>query len=85
MSLNIFRFASRAFMFGLALLLPVFAQTTSARAQEVSDTIRINTRVVFMEALVKEKRTGVPISDLKPENFEVFDEGKAAANFLLHS
>ncbi len=30
-----------------------------------------------MDALVKDKRTGVPISDLKPENFEVLDEGKA--------
>ena len=29
-----------------------------------------------MDALVKDKRTGVPISDLKPENFEVFDDGK---------
>ena len=63
-------------MFGVALLLPVIAQTTPARAQEVADTIRVHTRVVFMDALVKEKRTGVPISDLKPENFEVIDEGK---------
>jgi VWFA-related protein len=73
---NIFRFAAKPSMFGLALLLPVFAQTTTATAQEVSDTIRVHTRVVFMDALVKDKRTGVPISDLKPENFEVFDEGK---------
>ncbi len=75
-SRNIFRFAAKTLMFGLALLLPVFAQTTPAMAQEVSDTIRVHTRVVFMDALVKDKRTGVPISDLKPENFEVFDEGK---------
>jgi VWFA-related protein len=45
-------------------------------AQEVADTIKVRTRVVFMDALVKEKRTGVPITDLKPENFEVFDDGK---------
>ncbi|HYJ89001.1 MAG TPA: hypothetical protein VEW46_23245, partial [Pyrinomonadaceae bacterium] len=44
-------------------------------AQEVADTIRVNTRVVFMDALVKDKRTGVPISDLKPENFEILDDG----------
>jgi len=30
-------------------------------AQEVGDTIRINTRAVFLDALVKDKRTGVPI------------------------
>jgi VWFA-related protein len=76
MSLNILRFVAKTSLFGLALLLP-FAQATPARAQEVSDTIRVNTRVVFMDALVKEKRTGVPISDLKPENFEVYDEGKS--------
>ena len=75
-SKNIFRFAATASLFGLALLLPVFAQTTPATAQEVSDTVRVHTRVVFMDALVKDKRTGVPISDLKPENFEVFDDGK---------
>lgn len=45
-------------------------------AQEVADTIKIRTRVVFMDALVKDKQTGTPISDLKPENFEIFDGGK---------
>src|SRR5438132_3575161 len=50
--------------------------TIPTPAQELGDTIRINTRVVFLDALVKDKRTGVPISDLKPENFEVYDDGK---------
>jgi len=45
-------------------------------AQDVADTIKIRTRVVFMDALVKDKRTGIPISDLKTENFELFDDGK---------
>ena len=45
-------------------------------AQEVADTIRVRTRVVFMDALVKDKKTGIPITDLKPENFELFDDGK---------
>jgi VWFA-related protein len=48
----------------------------AARAQEVADTIRVRTRVVFMDALVKDKKTGIPISDLRPENFELFDDGK---------
>jgi VWFA-related protein len=47
-----------------------------AAAQEVGDTIRVRTRVVFIDALVKDKKTGIPISDLKPENFEVFDDGQ---------
>src|SRR6266576_4047311 len=56
----------------VALLL---SSTANVSAQEVADTIKVNTRVVFMDALVKDKRTGIPISDLKPENFEVFDDG----------
>jgi VWFA-related protein len=60
------------FAVGLACSVRVSAQET---AEQVADTIRVNTRVVFMDALVKDKRTGVPIADLKPENFEVFDDG----------
>lgn len=59
----------------VALFLAVFT-VPAVRAQEVADTIRIRTRVVFMDALVKDKKTGIPISDLKPENFELFDDGK---------
>src|SRR5215467_3312262 len=59
----------------LLLLSLLFVPAISA--QEVADTIKIRTRVVFMDALVKDKKTGTPISDLKPENFELFDEGKA--------
>jgi VWFA-related protein len=77
MNLNIFRFTAKTSLLGLALLLPIFSLAAAVQAQEVADTIRVNTRVVFMEALVKDKRSGVPIADLKPENFEVFDEGKA--------
>jgi VWFA-related protein len=47
----------------------------SVSAQGI-ETIRVRTRVVFMDALVKDKHTGVSISDLKPENFQVFDDGK---------
>src|SRR6266571_4271426 len=47
------------------------------RAQDVAETIRTRTRVVFLDALVKDKHTGIPISDLKPENFEVFDAGQS--------
>jgi len=54
MSLKMIRFAAGNFMFGLALLLPIFAHATPAMAQEVSDTIRVHTRVVFMDALVKD-------------------------------
>ena len=61
---------------GFIVLVLAFFVTPAIYGQEVSDTIKIRTRAVFMDALVKDKRTGIPISDLKPENFELFDDGK---------
>jgi len=48
----------------------------SINAQEVEDTIKIKTRVVFLDALVKDKKSNTPVSNLSPENFEVLDDGK---------
>src|ERR1044071_3926876 len=64
------------FRFTLLLLVVLFASFL-ATAQEVEDTIRIKTRVVFLDALVKVKKTNLPISNLTSENFAVLDEGKA--------
>ena len=60
------------------LLLTVLATLVSfsVNAQEVEDTIKIKTRVVFLDALVKDKRTNLPISNLTSDNFAVLDEGK---------
>jgi VWFA-related protein len=58
-----------------ALIAIIVVGSHSVAAQEATETIRINTRVVFMDALVKDKRTGVAIKDLKPENFEIYDNG----------
>jgi VWFA-related protein len=58
-----------------ALIVIIILSAHATPAQEATETIRINTRVVFMDALVKDKRTGVPIADLKPENFEIYDNG----------
>jgi VWFA-related protein len=66
------RFASQLIAIAFLILLVV----PLALAQEVSETIRVRTRVVFMDALVKDKKTGIPISDLKPDNFELFDDGQ---------
>src|SRR5688572_21137884 len=65
-------------MYRRLLLLVVFAALASfsINAQEVEDTIKIKTRVVFLDALVKDKKTNLPISNLTPENFEVLDDGK---------
>jgi VWFA-related protein len=63
-------------LLAIALTGPLFAGSRSAIAQTPEDIIRVQTRVVFLDALVKDKRTGIPISDLKLENFQVFDDGK---------
>src|SRR5438128_10560735 len=60
---------------GVILVLALLA-TPAVFAQEVADTIKIRTRVVFMDALVKDRKSGTPITDLKTENFELFDDGK---------
>ena len=63
------------YRFTLLLLIVLFA-SFSINAQEVEDTIKIKTRVVFLDALVKDKKTSLPISNLTSENFAVLDEGK---------
>jgi len=48
--------------------------TTAQEANE--DIVRVNTRVVFIDALVKDKRTGAPVTDLTRDNFTVLDDGR---------
>jgi VWFA-related protein len=59
----------------LLFILATFA-SLPVHAQEVEDTIKIKTRVVFLDALVKDKKTNLPISNLTTENFQVLDDGK---------
>src|SRR5690242_11243532 len=71
----------RKYRFPLLLLfiLATFASLSAPlciKAQEVEDTIKIRTRVVFLDALVKDKKTNLPISNLTTENFQVLDDGK---------
>ena len=64
-------------MYRLLLLALIAALSfVTISAQEVEDTIKIKTRVVFLDALVKDKKTSRPISNLSTENFEVLDDGK---------
>jgi VWFA-related protein len=60
----------------LNVLLVLFLCCVPTLAQEVDDTIRIKTRVVFLDALVKDKKTKQPVANLTNENFEVLDNGK---------
>jgi VWFA-related protein len=74
LSLGLRGFAPLRLCVTVWLLALVFLSPVSA--QEVEEIIKINTRVVFLDALVKDKKTNLPISNLTPENFEVYDEGQ---------
>lgn len=64
---------SLKFLFAMPL---VIAFCLPAVAQEVEDTIRIKTRVIFLDASVKDKKSNQTVTNLAPENFEVLDDGK---------
>ncbi len=51
-------------------VLPIRAQNTA------EETVRIRTRVVFVDTLVQDKKTGTPVRDLAQDNFQVLDNGK---------
>ena len=46
--------------FRLLMVLVLIALVVPTQAQEVEDTIKIKTRVVFLDALVKDKKTNFP-------------------------
>ena len=62
------------FLLGLVALLcsPVPTKTQDSK----EDIVRVRTRVVFVDTLVKDKETGAPVADLTRESFEVLADGK---------
>jgi VWFA-related protein len=60
----------------LLVILSVAFSAAAIHAQDVEDTIKIKTRVVFLDALVKDKKTKLPISNLAAEDFQVLDNNK---------
>src|SRR2546427_8116895 len=42
----------------------------------VEDVVRVNTRDVFIDTLVRDKKTGAPVTNLSLESFQVLDDGK---------
>jgi len=50
--------------------------TISDQPGPVEDVVRINTRVVFIDTLVRDKKTGAPVTDLSLQSFQVLDDGK---------
>ncbi len=64
----------------LALVLILFCCPILTLSQgSVEDTVRINTRAVFVSALVRDRKTGQPVTDLVREDFEVLDNGSPRA------
>ena len=62
------------FLLGLVAL---FYSPVPTRAQDPKeDIVRVRTRVVFIDTLVQDKKTGAPVADLTRENFEVLADGK---------
>ena len=66
--------------FLLALLFVLMLLYQLAYSQEQNrnddDIVRVRTRVVFVDTLVQDKKTGAPIADLTRESFQVLADGK---------
>jgi Ca-activated chloride channel homolog len=54
-------------------------QTSTVVEDPADEVVRVNTRAVFIDTLVKDKRTGAPVEGLKREDFEVLDNGRPRA------
>jgi len=59
----------------LIFALPGFAQTQKQKAEEDETTIRISTEIVVLDAQVLRKKTGVVVSSLNKDDFEVYEDG----------
>jgi VWFA-related protein len=60
----------------LTLLLLCLAPASLAQDKEKEEVLQVNTRVVFLDALVTDKKTKATASDLAAENFEVLSDGQ---------
>jgi VWFA-related protein len=61
--------------FLLALLALLYSPILTTAQEPKEDIVRVRTRVVFVDTLVQDKKTGAPIADLTRENFEVLADG----------
>src|SRR5436190_4490051 len=52
------------------------ATPTTAQDPNKEDIVRVRTRVIFLETLVRDKQTGQPVKDLSRQDFQVLDDGK---------
>lgn len=55
----------------------VVRQPTATAAPEPGEIVeRVNTRAVFIDTLVRDRKTNEPVRDLRPEDFQVLDDGR---------
>lgn len=59
-----------------ACLLTLCCVTHVKAQRDAEETIDVRTRVVFVDALVKDKKTGAPVENLDRSNFTVLDNGR---------
>ena len=62
----------------LALLLPAAAQQpaqTQEAQRERDDVVRITSNLVQVDAVVTDRK-GQPVPDLRPEDFEIYEDGR---------
>lgn len=67
----------KAGIFLLTGMLLVCAWTAPIRAQDDEDKITVRTRVVFVDALIKDKKNDAPVRNLTRNSFTVLDDGRA--------
>lgn len=61
----------------LLFVMALLCYAVPYKGQERNDDIvKIRTRVVFVDTLVQDKKTGAPVADLTREHFEVLADGK---------
>src|SRR3989442_11692682 len=65
------------FLFLLGFIALLYSPVSTRAQDRTDDIVRVRTRVVFVDTLVQDKKTGAPVADLTRENFEVLADGKS--------
>ena len=70
-----------ALLFVLILLYhPTYSPGQNRNDDEI---VKVRTRVVFVDTLVQDQKTGAPIADLTRESFQVLADGKVRTSHTL--
>lgn len=62
-------------LLAFVLTISILAQTVAQEPAKRGDVVRITTNLVLIDVIVTDK-TGKQVSDLSPEDFEIFEDGK---------